>query len=132
VPDVFSFGDTPALADQLAALVRTGRKRAKAGLAEEFTALGQALPKKGDMSIVMRGDGSAAAIIEFTEVRTVKFSEVDAAFAEEEGEGDKTLDHWRKAHRDYFRRAGDRLGAPFDEKSSKVICQRFRAVWRAD
>jgi uncharacterized protein YhfF len=132
VPDTISFGDTPALADQLAALVRTGRKRATASLAVEFTAQGQQLPAKGDMSIVMRGNGTAAAIIELTEVRQVKFAEVDAAFAEDEGEGDKTLAYWRSAHRDYFRRVGDKLGEPFDEKSTKVICQRFRAVWRAD
>lgn len=131
VPDAFSFGDTPALGDQLAALVRAGRKRATASLPVEFTAQGQPLPAKGDMSIVMRGNGTAAAIIELTEVRQLKFSEVDAAFAEDEGEGDKTLDAWRAAHRDYFRRIGDKLGAPFDEKSSSVICQRFRAVWRA-
>ena len=132
VPDAFSFGDTPALADQLAALVRAGRKRATASLPEEFTAQGQPLPRKGDMSIVMRGNGTAAAIIELTEVREVKFGEVDAAFAQDEGEGDKTLDSWRAAHRDYFSRVGRQLGAPFDEQSTKVICQRFRAVWRAD
>jgi uncharacterized protein YhfF len=131
VPDAFSFGDTPALADQLAALVRAGRKRATASLPEEFTALGQALPAKGDMSIVMRGNGTAAAIIELTEVRQLKFSEVDAAFAEDEGEGDKSLASWREAHREYFNRVGTKLGAPFDEKNSRVICQRFRAVWRA-
>jgi uncharacterized protein YhfF len=35
-PDVFAFGDSPSLADELAALVQTGRKRATASLPIEF------------------------------------------------------------------------------------------------
>jgi uncharacterized protein YhfF len=128
-PDVFAFGDSPTLADQLAALVEAGRKRATASLPVEFAVEGLPLPAAGDVSIVTRGDGSPVAVIELVEVRWVPFQEVDAAFAAEEGEGDGTLAWWQAAHRNYFGRVCARQGASFDE-TTPVICQRFRTLWR--
>src|SRR2546422_11420269 len=86
-PDAFAFGDSPALANELAALVQVGRKRATASLPVEFTSLGLPLPAAGDVSIVTRADGTPVAIIELVEVRHVPFQVVDAAFAADEGEG---------------------------------------------
>ena len=130
-PDAFAFGDSPALADELAALVAAGRKRATASLPAEFTAEGQPLPVAGDVSIVMRGDGSPLAVIEFVEVRQIPFQFVDAAFAADEGEGDGSLAYWRLAHREYFSRVCARFGGIFDETTS-VICQRFQLLWSDD
>lgn len=127
-PDAFAFGDTPALADELGALVREGRKRATASLAGEFTSLGQPLPRVGDLSIVTLADGAPSTIIELVEVRHVSFKSVDAAFAADEGEGDGSLASWREAHRQYFGRVANRLGVAFDEATA-VICQRFRVIW---
>ena len=127
-PDVFSFGDSPALANELAALVQLGRKRATASLPLEFTSAGLPLPAAGDVSIVTRAHGSPAAIIELLEVRHVAFQAVDEAFAAEEGEGDGTLAWWQAAHRRYFNRVCSALGGKFDE-TAPVICQRFRLVW---
>jgi len=129
-PDAFAFGDSPSLADELAELVRIGRKRATASLALEFTAEGLALPKAGDVSIVMRADGAPVAIIELLDVRHVPFQTVDAAFAAEEGEGDGTLAWWQAAHRRYFSRVSAKLGGTFDE-TTPVICQRFRVLGTA-
>jgi len=127
-PDTFAFGDSPALADELAALVVAGRKRATASLPAEFTFPGLPLPKSGDVSIVTRADGVPVAIIELVEVRQVPFQEVDAAFAADEGEGDGTLASWQAAHRKYFGRVCARQGGEFGE-TTLVICQRFRLAW---
>jgi len=127
-PDVFAFGDSPSLADELAALVRSGRKRATASLPVEFTSEGLPLPARGAVSIVTRADGTPVAIIEFTEVRHIPFHGVDAAFAADEGEGDGTLAWWRAAHRKYFSRVCARGGGSFDE-TALVICRRFRLLW---
>jgi uncharacterized protein YhfF len=51
-----------------------------------------------------------------------RYNEVDAAFAHEEGEGDRSLDHWRDAHRRYFTRMGR-----FSE-DMMLMCERFRLV----
>jgi uncharacterized protein YhfF len=130
-PDVFAFGDSPALADELAALVEAGRKRATASLPVEFSLEGLPLPAPGDVSVVTRADGTPVAIIELTEVRHVPFHAVDAAFARDEGEGDGSLAWWQAAHRRYFGRVCARVGERFDE-TAPVICQRFRLLGRAD
>jgi uncharacterized protein YhfF len=127
-PDAFAFGDSPELADELAALVRSGRKRATASLPVEFTAEGLPLPSAGDVSIVTLSDGAPVAIIELAEVRHVPFHDVDAAFAADEGEGDGSLAWWQAAHRRYFGRVSARLGGTFDE-ATPIICRRFRVVW---
>ncbi len=129
-PDAFAFGDSPSLANELAALVQIGRKQATTSLPAEFTSAGLPLPVAGDVSIVTRADGSPVAIIELTEVTQIPFQVVDAVFAADEGEGDRTLAWWRTAHRDYFSRVSAKLGCEFDE-NTPVICQRFRLLWRA-
>jgi GrpB-like predicted nucleotidyltransferase (UPF0157 family)/uncharacterized protein YhfF len=126
-PSAFSFGDTPALADELGTLVKAGRKRATASLPVEFTSAGDPLPAVGDVGIVLSGGGVPLAIIELVEVRQLPFRDVDAAFAADEGEGDGSLESWRDAHRRYFGRVAARAGLRFDETTT-VICQRFRLV----
>lgn len=129
--DAFSFGDTPALADALGALVKSGKKRATTSLPVEFTSLGDPLPVVGDLGIVLSGGGVPIAIIEMIEVRHVPFRDVDAKFAADEGEGDGSLAGWRDAHRAYFARVAARAGLRFDE-TTMVICQRFRLVWTGE
>jgi uncharacterized protein YhfF len=127
-PDAFGFGGEGALADELAALTLAGRKRATASLPVEFTSLGEALPKAGDMSIILDGTGNPVAIIERTSVDLVPFHAVDAAFAAHEGEGDGSLAYWRKAHTWYFGKVCERLGGKIEDKTL-VLCQRFKVVW---
>ena len=126
--DAFAFGDSPSLADGLAALVQAGRKRATASLPVEFTSVGLPSPVAGDISIVTRADGVPVGIIEIVDVQHVPFHLVDAEFAAEEGEGDGSLAWWQAAHREYFGRVCAKLGSEFDETTS-VICQRFRLLW---
>ncbi|MFL6621110.1 MAG: ASCH domain-containing protein [Sulfurifustis sp.] len=127
-PDAFAFGSVGALADELAALVLSGKKRATTSLAIEFTSVDEPLPQVGSLSIILRGDLTPVAIIERTDVRTVLFDEVDEAYAATEGEGDGSLVYWRAAHTEYFTGVCERLGARFDHKTP-VICQIFRVVW---
>jgi uncharacterized protein YhfF len=128
-PEVFAFGDSSEMADELAALVLAGIKRATASLAIEFSAVGDPLPAAGDVCIVLRGDGLPVAVIERTEVAQVPFGEVDAAFAAREGEGDGLLASWRVNHRHYFERVCARLGGAFDDRTP-VLCQHFEVIWR--
>jgi uncharacterized protein YhfF len=126
-PDAFAFGGGD-IADELADLVLRGTKKATTSLPIEFTSLGEPLPEVGSVSIVLRASGAPFAIIERTEVKTIPFDEVDAAYAATEGEGDGSLAHWQRAHREYFESVRERLGGLFDERTP-VICQVFRVVW---
>ena len=129
-PDAFAFGGGGALADELAELVLSGKKRATASLAIEFTSLNEPLPEAGSVSIVLRGDLKPVAIIERTAIKTVPFELVDEAFAATEGEGDGSLAYWRAAHMEYFTGVCERHGVQFDA-TTPVLCQTFRLLWAA-
>lgn len=129
-PDAFGFGDKPDLADELAALVLAGQKRATTSLPVEFSSLGEALPRAGDLSIIVRGNGSPAALIERTHVEARAFDDVDQRYASTEGEGDGSLASWRRDHSEYFGDVSRRHGGSFDGRTT-VLCQVFRVVWPA-
>lgn len=121
-PVRFSFGDSPALADKLLALVLAGSKTATCGALRDFPEGDPSRPEVGRHDIVLDGQGREAAVIETIEVTILRFDEVDEAFAIDEGEGDRSLEHWRKDHEIYFRRNG---GFSFD---MLLICERFRLI----
>lgn len=128
-PDRFGFGGEPALADELAGLMLEGRKRATASLAVEFSRVGEPLPRAGDLSIIVAGDGRPVAVIERTRIDRRLFDQVDAAFAATEGEGDGSLAYWRQVHQRYFSAVLAEQGQDFDGAATEVICQEFRVVW---
>jgi uncharacterized protein YhfF len=117
--ETFSFGDTPALADELAALVLDGRKRATCWASSE------GMPTHiGKRMVMLDGSGRPLAVLETMELALARFDEVDAAFAYDEGEGDRTLLFWQQAHRTYFARRGQ-----FAE-DMLLWCERFRLIER--
>jgi uncharacterized protein YhfF len=126
--DVFAFGDNPALIDELLALVLHGPKRATAALLLEFETAGDPLPVVGGHSVVLDGDGRPRCVVRTSEVRIVPFAEVDAAFAFDEGEDDRTLGSWREGHRRYFGRVCARLGRSFAE-DMPVVLECFELAW---
>jgi uncharacterized protein YhfF len=72
--------------------------------------------------VMLDGSGRPRAVIETVELTQRRFPEVDAAFAYDEGEGDRALAYWRKAHEAYFSRLGQ--FAP----DMLLWCERFRVV----
>lgn len=117
----FSFGDNPELADTIAPLVLEGKKTATAWAASEGekTAIGQ-------LWTMLDGAGRPRAVIETVELSLRRFNDVDAAFAFDGGEDDRSLEAWRVAYRRYFTRNGQ-----FQEDMD-VWCERFRLVERIE
>lgn len=126
--DVFAFGDSPEMADELAGLVLHGPKRATAGLLCEFEHDGEPLPRVGGYSVVLDGRGLPVCVIMTTEVTVAPLGVVDARFAWDEGEGDRSLQSWLEAHRRFFERCCGRLGVPFSDELETVF-ERFELVW---
>jgi uncharacterized protein YhfF len=63
---------------------------------------------------------------------TIKpLSQVDEAFAWDEGEGDRSRKWWLDAHRRYFSRQARREGFKFDDDILTVF-ERFEIVWPLD
>jgi uncharacterized protein YhfF len=114
----FAFGDSPELADELLKLVLAGKKTATCWAASE----GDKGVEIGKRWIVKDGRERTRAILETVEVTRRRFEEVDEGFAFDEGEGDRSLAYWRRAHTNYFTRRGE--FAP----GMEVYCERFRLV----
>ena len=123
------FGDSPAMADDLGELVVRGVKTATCSALWEWQADGDPLPEVGLKTVVLNGRGEPWCIIEVTEVTIRPFNEVNDRFAYEEGEGDRSLDYWRDAHRRFFSRTLPRIGRAFDE-TMPLVCERFRVIYR--
>jgi uncharacterized protein YhfF len=113
----FAFGDGPELADELLDLVMKGVKTGTCSTEDEPNT-----STPGERWIVLDGSGTPRCVIATTEVSYRRYNEVDAAFAYEEGEGDRSLAYWRAAHRAYFGRQGR-----FSE-DMMLMCERFRLV----
>jgi uncharacterized protein YhfF len=118
--EVFGFGDSPEMADELAALVLSGQKTATCGWPINSELV------EGTCSVMLDGRGAPLALIQTLEVRAVPFLEVDAQFASDEGEGDRTLAWWRQAHRQFFRRQPE--GERWSD-AEVVQCERFQVIY---
>ena len=118
----FAFGDGPELADELLALVLTGKKTATCCSLSQYVAEGWEMPKPGYRWIVLDSVKRPRCVVETTGIATKRFGEVDAQFAHDEGEGDQSYTWWRAAHEKYFQRQG--VYAP----DLLVVCERFRLV----
>jgi len=117
--ETFSFGDSPALADELATLVLAGIKTATCWAAVEGVKT-----EPGKLTVMLSGDGQPLAVIKTVEVTLRRFDEVDASFAYDEGEDDRSLASWREGHRRYFTRLGQ------FSQDMMLYCERFRIAER--
>ena len=122
------FGDSVELADELLALVTYGPKRATAALVVEFAEEGELLPRVGSHWIACDGRGKPAVVIRSTELRIGTFDSVDAAFAYDEGEDDRSLESWRREHWRYWERTRAAVGREFTPEH-EVVFERFSVVW---
>ncbi len=113
----FAFGNSPAMADALGALVIAGTKTTTC-----WAEVDGEITQAGKQMVMLDGRGRPWAVIETLEVTRRRFDEVDAAFARDEGEGDRTLADWRDGHRRYFSKHGQ--FAP----DMWLYCERFRLV----
>jgi uncharacterized protein YhfF len=114
----FAFGDGPAMADELLALVLSGVKTATCWAASQGLK-GSAV---GARYVVLNGAGKPRAVIESVELAQRRFTEVETAFAAEEGEGDLSHAHWAAVHREFFVREGTFA------TDMMLWCERFRLV----
>ena len=76
-----------------------------------------------------RCQGEPGCVIETRRVNIVAFEEVTEEFAETEGEGDGSLEYWRRAHEAFFGRECVRLGVKPNPRMP-VVCERFEVVFR--
>ncbi|OEI67266.1 ASCH domain-containing protein [Curtobacterium sp. ER1/6] len=127
VPEAWAFGATPEHADGLLDLVLRGVKDGTASSMWDYEATGDPLPRVGDLSVILDGLGEPCAVIETTDLRVVPFDQVGEEHARAEGEGDRTLAHWRAVQERYWREHSENPRGY--EPDMPVLCERFRLLW---
>jgi uncharacterized protein YhfF len=110
-------------------LIFRGIKTATCSALWEWEAEGNPIPQKGGITVVVDGGGNPLCIVETTEVTIRQYNEVDAEFAQAEGEGDFSLDYWREAHRNFFSRTLPKIGLEFSE-DMPLVCERFQVIYK--
>ena len=123
--DAWGFGDD---ADTLARLVLEDIKTATSsaypayGLEDEF------LREAGEYSVILDSREEAVCIIRTEKVTVTPYEEVGVEHARREGEGDLSLEYWRRVHEAFFTRELEDIGLEFTP-DMPVVCEEFRRVW---
>ena len=127
-PKVFHFSYNEQDADRVVELVIKNLKKAAS-----FSLLGlqyrkEPLPKIGAFMVITDWKGEAKCIIRTTSVKLKPFFSITKEYVQLEGLGDKSLEHWKKYHWDYFTREL----APYERvprDSMIVVCVEFEKVY---
>jgi uncharacterized protein YhfF len=82
----------------------------------------------GDYSIVTTWENVPVCIIETIELRIIPFKDVDAGFAYDYGEGDRTLPWWNEHIWEYYVQECAAIGREATE-DMPLLCERFGVVY---
>ncbi|CAI1244706.1 ASCH domain-containing protein [Serratia ficaria] len=119
--DAWQMGDSPELASELADLIKKGTKTASCGSFASFQQEDSAL-RIGSYNIILDGQNVPVCVVRLVSLRLVCFCDVTEVFARKEGEGDLSLQYWRKEHRRFFTREG------FFSEDMELIAEEFEVV----
>ena len=125
---VWFFGNSSEMAQELAKLVISGKKIATASLVAVNELKPEIAPIIYGYSVVTDFEDNPICVIQTTEIRHLPFDTVNAEFAFDEGEGDQTLEYWREVHWRYFLKEAKELNIEFNEKSL-ICCERFKLLY---
>ena len=106
--------DKPS-AEKLYQLAIDGKKRATTGSIWAYDHDKEPVLKTGDLTILTNYDETRACVIKTKSVVIKKFKEVTEQDARIEGEGDSSLEYWRRVHKEFFEEECKRIGRAFSE-----------------
>lgn len=128
-PRVVHFCDNEKDADICANLVCKDVKRATSHSLLGIQNRKESMPKIGDFAVVTDWSGKAKCIIRTTSVRLVPYFAVNSDHARKEGEGDKSLEYWKKTHWDYYTRELSEFNR-IPRESMIVVFEEFEKVFQ--
>lgn len=105
--------------NKMITLVLSGKKRATSSLFISDTNL----PVIGEESIICYDDDTSACTVKTVDYKIMKFNEITEEHAELEGEGDLSLNYWKKVHYEFFKS----IDSSFNEDSI-IIFEIFEVV----
>lgn len=124
------FCDNRQDANLLASLVKKGIKTGTSGLVKSYEFEQIPLPKVGDITIILDWDRVPSCVVENIRVLVLRFCDMSEDLAFLEGEGDRSLEYWKREHREFFQREAKEYKFKFDEKMM-VVFEEFKVVYIA-
>ena len=124
--EAWPFGEAP---DKLADLVLQGIKTATCSAYDLYQINNEPLPQAGDYSVILNSSEEAVCIIKTIKVYVTEFKNVSEEHAFKEGEGDRSLEYWRKVHESFLTNELASVHKGFDE-NTKVVCEEFEVVYK--
>ena len=109
--------------DYLVNLVLKGEKTATTSLYKEYIDLNEELPKININQVLLFDNGDEACITRNKKVIITEFKNITDNLAYLEGEGDKSLDYYKKEHTKIFKK----IDSNFNE-DSLVVFEIFEVV----
>ncbi len=122
--DAWAFGNSPEMADELLELVLQGKKTATASALADYGPDDFLPAVDGRYEILLDGKGRPRVAIQTSKVYIAKFDKVTEDHAFKEGEGDRSLAHWRRVHEQFFREI-DCFSPNMD-----VVCEEFEILYK--
>ena len=117
----WQMGDSPELASELANLIKTGIKTASCGSFASYQQE-ESAPRVGSYNIILDGHNVPVCVIRLVSLQLVRFCDINEEFARKEGEGDLSLEYWKKEHQRFFSSEGH-----FSE-DMELIAEEFEVV----
>lgn len=127
-PPAGYFGATEEVANTCAQLAQNGQKKCTSHSLIGLQQRGEPLPKIGDLNIVTDFNGYAHCIIRTTKVRLKPFFSISPEYARLEGEGDGSLEYWKRVHWEYYTQELEPFGK-VPRESMIVVCEEFETIY---
>ncbi len=107
-----------------------GKKTAGSGLVKDYEMAGDDLPKVDNHWIILDANEKPRCIVKTTRVEFHRFDQVPLEVALAEGEGDLSLEYWKKSHREFFTPYLEGLGLS-DLESAQIVTEFYDLVFRS-
>ncbi len=124
--EAWGFGSSGQEADMLSKLVLEGKKFGTACSYDEYVVEDAVdkVPKPGDYSVILNSRDEAVCVIRDYDVYVRAFGDVPPFHAYAEGEGDRSLKHWRDVHEQFIKDCLADTKVQFSWES-RVVCEKF-------
>lgn len=123
-----AFAGNESTTDELIQLYLDGKKFAGSSLIRDFEASGDPLPQVGNYWIALDGKRNPRCILKTTRIAINKFGNIPSEIAHAEGEGDLSVDYWKRVHRELYLPFLEKWGIA-DLDNADVITEYFDLVY---
>jgi uncharacterized protein YhfF len=123
------YAGNPEITDELLKLYLSGLKTAGSSLLEDFVSANDPVPQVGNYWIFLNSHAQPSCILKTAKIEMNKFKDIPASIAIAEGEGDLSLDYWKRVHSELYSPLLKSWGIS-DINEATVITEFFEIVYR--